>query len=136
FEFVIRTTLAAHDLDTAEGRVAALRAAAPVVAGIRDDALRPEYARILAGWLGMDVGTVQQTVHAAGRAASVPHPRARGGAGGRPGASRDDGGRTQDGDHPSVRPAAAVPAMDDPVARLERQVLEVVLQMPDRVDAA
>src|SRR5690606_18639752 len=43
FEFVIRSILRRHDLDTAEGRVAALREAAPVVAGIRDTALRPEY---------------------------------------------------------------------------------------------
>ena len=45
--------LAGVDLDTAEGRVHALRAAAPVVARIKDPALRPEYARRLAGWLGM-----------------------------------------------------------------------------------
>ena len=33
FEFVVRSTLRRHDLDTAEGRVQALREAAPVVAG-------------------------------------------------------------------------------------------------------
>jgi DNA primase len=60
FEFVIRSTLAAYDLATAEGRVGALRAAAPVVAGIRDTALRPEYTRLLAGWLGMDQASVRQ----------------------------------------------------------------------------
>src|SRR4051794_8041651 len=49
YEFVIRSTLAAHDLTTVEGRIGALRAAAPVVAGIRDAALRPEYTRLLAG---------------------------------------------------------------------------------------
>ena len=37
-----------------EGRVAALAAAAPVVAHLKDWALRDEYARRLAGWLGMD----------------------------------------------------------------------------------
>ncbi|WP_318244001.1 DNA primase, partial [Oerskovia rustica] len=68
FEFVIRTTLATFDLDTAEGRVAALRAAAPVVAGIRDTALRPEYARMLAGWIGMDAESVRRAVAAAGKA--------------------------------------------------------------------
>ncbi len=36
FEFVIKTTLAGHDLNTPEGRVTALRAAAPVVARLRD----------------------------------------------------------------------------------------------------
>src|SRR5690606_5221465 len=52
FEFVLRSTLESFDLNTAEGRVGALRASAPVVASIRDAALRPEYARMLAGWLG------------------------------------------------------------------------------------
>lgn len=67
FEFVIRSTLDSHDLRTAEGRVAALRAAAPVVAGIRDAALRPEYTRLLAGWLGIDdQETVRRAVAAAG----------------------------------------------------------------------
>ncbi|WP_141320198.1 DNA primase, partial [Cellulomonas uda] len=68
FAFVLRSTLAAYDLATAEGRVAALRAAAPVVAGIRDTALRPEYTRQLAGWLGMeDLSTVQRAVDGARR---------------------------------------------------------------------
>ena len=52
FEFAIRSVLATHDLNQPAGRVAALRAAAPVVARIRDRSLRPEYARSLAGWLG------------------------------------------------------------------------------------
>ena len=62
FEFVIKSTIASFDLDTAEGRVSALRAAAPVVAGIKDVALRPEYTRMLAGWLGADSNTVVQAV--------------------------------------------------------------------------
>ena len=60
FEFAIRATIRRYDLDTAEGRVAGLRAAAPVVARIRDAALRPEYARQLAGWLGMEVEPVRR----------------------------------------------------------------------------
>jgi len=62
FEFAIRSTLAAYDLDSAEGRVAALRDAAPIVARIKDPALRPEYVRRLAGWLGMDIGAVTRAV--------------------------------------------------------------------------
>ncbi|MBS2964328.1 DNA primase [Actinocrinis puniceicyclus] len=54
FEFAIRARLSEHNLDTPEGRVRALRAAAPIVAAIHDPALRPEYARRLAGWLGFD----------------------------------------------------------------------------------
>ena len=65
FEFVIKSTIASFDLNTAEGRVSALRSAAPVVAGIKDVALRPEYTRMLAGWLGADSNTVVQAVGAA-----------------------------------------------------------------------
>jgi DNA primase len=61
-EFALRSTLAKYDLETAEGRVTALAAAAPLVAKIKDRALRPEYARRLAGWLGMDVETVSARV--------------------------------------------------------------------------
>lgn len=134
FEFVIRSTIKAHDLDTVEGRVAALRASAPVVAGIRDAALRPEYARMLAGWLGMEQDAVRDAVAAAARAArSEP---ARGdqrpgrpdpvmpGPGERP--ARRDGGE---------RPRPIAPDRTDPVARVERNALEAVLQRPTAVDA-
>jgi DNA primase len=62
FEFAIRTELALHKLDSAEGRVNALNAAAPLVAQIRDKSLRPEYSRLLAGWLGVEVEIVSAAV--------------------------------------------------------------------------
>jgi DNA primase len=52
FEFAIRTALAEHDLDSAEGRVSSLRRCVPMVARIKDPMLRDEYARRLAGWVG------------------------------------------------------------------------------------
>ena len=52
FEFAIRTALGEHDLDSAEGRVSALRRCVPMVARIKDSMLRDEYARRLAGWVG------------------------------------------------------------------------------------
>lgn len=133
FEFAIRTALAQVDLNTAEGRVAGLRLAAPVVARIRDHALRGEYARELSGWLGMDVGSVRQAVSRAGRAG----PR-QGGAGQPGGAPRTRGGPdgaaagpgTGHGGGPGPSTQSAPRYSDDPVARLERQVLEVVLQLP------
>lgn len=54
FEFVIQSILASHKLDTAEGRLQALRRTVPVVAGIRDKPLQMEYARRLSGWVGWD----------------------------------------------------------------------------------
>ena len=62
FEFAIRTELALHKLDTAEGRVNELNATATLVAQIRDKSLRPEYTRLLAGWLGVEVETVSSAV--------------------------------------------------------------------------
>ncbi|MCW2571931.1 MAG: primase [Frankiales bacterium] len=61
-EFAIRSTLSKYDLDTAEGRIQAMQVAAPLVAKIKDRALRPEYARRLAGWLGMEVEPVAARV--------------------------------------------------------------------------
>jgi len=63
-EFAIKSGLAGFDLETAEGRVQALAHAAPLVAKIKDQALRPEYARRLAGWLGMEVEQVTAQVAA------------------------------------------------------------------------
>ena len=77
FEFAIRSALATHNLETAEGRVAALREAAPIVARIKDPALRPEYTRRLAGWLGMDVGPVAKAVGGRPPEPMVPRSDAR-----------------------------------------------------------
>ncbi|MBP2366752.1 DNA primase [Pseudonocardia parietis] len=54
FEFAIRTELREHDLTSAEGRVAALQRTVPLVARIKREDLRDEYARRLAGWVGWD----------------------------------------------------------------------------------
>jgi len=62
FEFAIRSELAHHKLDSAEGRINALNATAPLVAQIRDKSLRPEYSRLLAGWLGVEVEIVSAAV--------------------------------------------------------------------------
>lgn len=74
FEFAIKQTIAAYDLNTAEGRVAALREAAPIISTIRDAALRPEYARRLAGWLGMDAAEVTRVLARPGSAPSATGP--------------------------------------------------------------
>ena len=54
-----------------------MRRAAPLVAKIKDREKRPEYARKLAGDLGMDLEPVQRAVAAAGGAGAPPRrPRA------------------------------------------------------------
>ena len=119
FEFAIRATLRKHNLDTVEGRVAALREAAPVVAQIRDTGIRPAYTRELAGWLGMPIEEVSRYVGAtAKRAAS----------GGTPNGQPEQ--PTAATAPPSNAPAFNRPDPRDPVAGMERQALEVVLQEP------
>lgn len=62
FEFAIKSAIKQYDLTNADGRVSALNAAAPLIGKIRDTSLRPEYARSLAGWLGMEVEVVSAAV--------------------------------------------------------------------------
>jgi DNA primase len=76
-DFALRSVLSRFDLDTVEGRVDAMRQAAPLVAKIKDREKRPEYARKLAGDLGMEVEPVLRAVAtAAGRAGADPGPAA------------------------------------------------------------
>jgi len=74
FEFVIEQRLAGFDLATVEGRVGALRAAAPIVADIRDPSLRPGYTRVLARKLGLDLSEVTPAVERAARGGGPRHP--------------------------------------------------------------
>ena len=153
FEFAIRATLKRHNLDTVEGRIAALRESAPVVAQIRDAGIRPAYARELAGWLGMPVEEVSRAVGAAAKRAAQPAAAAPGGSVGhgqgmRQGSSQGTGqgyagsGRGIPGPGPGVAPlpaSAALPSFNrpdprDPVAAMERQALEVALQEPGMLE--
>lgn len=111
FEFAITSSVDEYDLDVPEGRTQALEHAIPLVARIKDHALRDEYARRLAGWVGApDELAVVQRVRAASGA------RARRAASARP--------ETQPSlipDHGSVDPA---------VLAAEREALKVALQRP------
>jgi DNA primase len=109
-EFAIRTTLEKFDLELPEGRVQALAEAAPVVARLKDWALREEYARRLAGWLGINEPAVLARVR--GHESGDPD--------GRP------------GQRPARRPqqAAARPDPRDPRLVIEREVLKLAVQRP------
>ena len=116
FEFMIRRQLAEHNLETVEGRVGALRAAAPVVAGIRDQALNIGYVRNLAGWLGMDPVEV-------GRAVTSAKSKA-------PSSTTD---KTEAPAAPAERPPSMTDLRTDPATRLERDALMAILQHPTDV---
>ncbi|CRZ13627.1 DNA primase [Mycolicibacterium neworleansense] len=114
FEFVIRSALAEHDLDSAEGRVAALRRCVPMAARIKDPTLRDEYARQLAGWVGWD--NVAQVIG-----------RVREEAGGGRKDTRRQPARQQ------ARPTAAPvqrPNPTDPTLWPQREALKAGLQYP------
>ena len=111
FEFAIRTELKLHNLATAEGRINALNATAPLVAQIRDKSLRPEYSRLLAGWLGVEVEIVTSAVSQGARK-------------GAPAAQEVE----VDAVDQSWRPHPQEPRL-----LLEREVLKARLQMPDLV---
>lgn len=129
FEFVIRHTLARYDLETVEGRIAALRAAAPVVAEIRDPALRPGYTRELARMLGLELGEVTRAVRS-----STSRPKPTGERSAQPGAgsAAQGGAGGQVTDAPS-RPFSITELPNDPSTRLERDALQAMLQYPDAV---
>ena len=141
FEFMIKRTLTAHNLDTVEGRVAALRAAAPVVAGIRDQSMSSGYIRNLAGWLGMDPTEVSRAVTAAkaevSRAISGRSGSGQGAGAGAYGARGSDHQSQAQTDGRAI-PVDAIPTSapslmnlpTDPTTRLERDALMAILQRP------
>ena len=131
FEFVIRHTLARYDLETVEGRIAALRAAAPVVAEIRDPALRPGYTRELARMLGLELGEVTKAVRSATGRSKGPGERSTPSPAGTRGQSSSDPQLT---DAPA-RPFSIAELPADPSTRLERDALQAMLQYPDAVGA-
>jgi DNA primase len=75
FEFAINSVIANYDITAAEGRVNALNQVAPLIGKIRDASLRPEYVRLLAGWLGMEVDIVSTAVKRSGGSSAAPSER-------------------------------------------------------------
>ncbi|WP_280270207.1 DNA primase [Nocardia wallacei] len=116
YEFVIRGLLAEHNLDAPEGQVDALRRAVPVVAQIKDNALRKAYATKLAGWVGWD--DIQLVVRRVGDAARRG-PRKSGAP------VRESASAATVSEHPAARPNP-----NDPVLVPQRQVLAAALQYP------
>ncbi|MFB6394051.1 DNA primase [Polymorphospora lycopeni] len=102
-DFALRQVLARYDLDTVDGRVEAMRRAAPLVAKLKDRDKRPEYVRKLALDLGMEIEPVQRAVLAAGSDPGAAAP---------------------------VRPKRTEPVLDSPQSLVEREALKLALQVP------
>ncbi|HEU5483516.1 MAG TPA: DNA primase [Microlunatus sp.] len=131
YRFVMANILTRHDLDRADGRLSALREAAPLVSSIRDSGLIGGYVRELAGMLGMDVEEVRQEVM---RSAAR---RSRGDTG--PTGERPTGDRGSD--HPRSEPGSAaeqraaaerrwLPEPQDRLLATERETMKLLLQAP------
>ena len=131
FEFAIRSELARHNLDTNEGRLAALDDAAKIVGRIKDQGLRGRYAISLDRWLGMmDERFVLERVRLhSGPSASNGRPQGRGqrgggqASGGPAGATAASVPQPRDGDTPPYD-------MRDPVTQIEREALKLAVQRP------
>jgi DNA primase len=107
YEFAVRSEIAEYDLDSAEGRIAALDAAAKIVARIKDPGLRKVYAGNLDRWLGlMDQQLVLERI-----AGHIPRRPQR---------------KTDIAD--AAQPTSYDPR--DPVINLERQALKLAIQRP------
>jgi DNA primase len=122
FEFAIRSAIAEMDLDSAEGRVAALRRCVPMVGRIKDSTLRDEYARLLAGWVGWDdVAQVIDRVRGEAKKSKAP---AHGG-------SRSYvPPRAAQQPPVAAEPAPARPDPRDPTLWPQREALKSALQYP------
>ncbi|MGD0685166.1 MAG: DNA primase [Streptosporangiaceae bacterium] len=153
FEFAVRSVLGEHDLETAEGRLAALDAAAPIVGRIKDRGLRQLYAVSLDRWLGMmDEAFVLARIGAHARPAAgsrtarseAPRPRAgesgsagagsagagSAGAGSAGGNGAAANGAAADGSSAWAHDQAARYDPGDPIVNVERQALKLAVQRP------
>ncbi|HHV20996.1 MAG TPA: DNA primase [Propionibacterium sp.] len=118
YRFVMSNAIDRFDLDRADGRLAALRSAAPLVGSIRDRSLVGAYVRELAGMIGLDVEEVRREVARAARgggAAVVAEPRPE----------------------PMERKSGDLPWPDPQERRLavERGYTKLVVQRPDLLGA-
>ena len=108
YRFVLGNVVGRYDLDRADGRVDALRAAAKLVSSIRDRSKVDAFARELAGMLGIDPDDARREVRrAAGRS---PETVTAG---------------------PSARPSTDLPDPRDPRLVIERETLKLIAQQPE-----
>ncbi|MER7795909.1 DNA primase [Microbacterium sp. NPDC096154] len=122
FEFVIDRRIGGFDLASVEGRIGALRSAAPIVAAIRDRMLRAGYERVLARKLGMDPREVHGAVEQAARRASNG------------GSSKAGQGEMRPGGSPEPRP---MPGSERPTASPDSPLQRPTLgTLPRTVDTA
>ncbi|MFC8170730.1 DNA primase [Streptomyces sp. NPDC057325] len=128
FEFALRQIVRRYDLETPAGRAAALDEAAPIVAKLKNLAVRHGVAVQLAGMLGiMDERFVVQRVSRVAQ-----WQRDRGGRGRTDDRPRRETPRIQ---APTAPPGPAL-NLRSPAHRTERELLKLALQRPELVSPA
>jgi len=137
YEFAIRSELGQYDVNTAEGQLAALDAAAQFIARIKDNGLRKVYAGNVDRWLGLnDPALVLSRI---GEHLRAGQSRANGSSGQArlrsPGSVSplEPGSGSAAGPAGRQSPAAAGEGrydLMDPVVRVEREVLKLAVQRP------
>ncbi|OFS40638.1 DNA primase [Corynebacterium sp. HMSC069E04] len=120
FEFVIRSVISDFSIDSAEGRLQALRRAVPVVAQIRDQPLQREYARRLAGWVGWP--DPEEVLHQVRQEARKPKKEQR------PRFASLD--QTSSAPAQSNAPVMHIPGPREPHLWPQREALKLALQYP------
>jgi DNA primase len=107
YRFVLGNVVSRYDLDRADGRIDAMRAAARLVTAIRDRSKVDAFARELAGMVGIDPNDVQREVRRAASRSSTSAPA------------------------PAVATDHGLPDARDPRLSLERETLKLVVQHPE-----
>lgn len=130
YRFVMAHTVEGFDLDRADGRVSAVRAAAPMLTAVRDRSLVDQYVRDLAQLVGMDVDEVRRVLSSSRQRSRQPVRRDRI-------AARDEPAPGQDEESATDPRAASQLPWPDPADRnldVERGTLKVMLQHPTLFD--
>ncbi|MET7933942.1 DNA primase [Streptomyces sp. NPDC005322] len=157
FAFALRSIVSRYNLETEEGRIAAVDEAVPVVAAIKNPGLRDRYAIRLIGMVGIATQAEEQSiirrVRGLARSRQNHGPggperggrgdqrdgrgnQRRGAAGPQPAARRDGASRGPGEPGAGAGPRGPALNLRSPAHRVERELLKLALQRPELVSPA
>ncbi|KAJ1684000.1 hypothetical protein LUZ63_020740 [Rhynchospora breviuscula] len=119
YRFVLGNVVKRYDLDRADGRIDALRAAAKLVTSIRDRSKVDAFARELAGMLGIDPDEARREVRRASGRGPAGAP------------DRTTARTTAPAAAPRAEGGVPLPERRDPRLSMERETLKLVVQHPE-----
>ncbi|WP_182376939.1 DNA primase [Nocardioides sp. WS12] len=119
YRFVLENVVSRYDLDRADGRIDAVRAAAKLVASVRDQSKVTAFAQEVSRMIGSEVDTNRVLAEVRRAAARGPEPTV----------TRERSG-AQPTPETAPPPRASYPDLRDPRFSIERETLKLVLQHP------